>query len=205
MEDCYRSFEDNKKGDMKVTINSEVLRKNNLTFGEFLIMLMGYYGIDYDENHDILVNKNLVESNLFKKCSIVLSDNSKKLVLKILMESDDKAANSGIDFESIAAKLQLEYPDGIKAGTTYNWRGELDEVAQKLRTLVVKYDFIFTEEEAISATKEYVSSFKSPYTYMQLLKYFILKTVKNSHGHTEINSEFMSIIENNRDKNEDSN
>ena len=89
------------------------------------------------------------------------------------------------------------YPNGIKPGTTYYWRGTKEEIAQKLRILVVKYNFQFTEEEAIAATEEYVNSFKD-YKHMKLLKYFLLKTLV-SDGRIEIDSPFMSIIENNRE------
>lgn len=189
---------------MKLTINSKVLEKYNLTFGEFLVMLIGYFGTDYDEFYDRLVKKGFVEPNVFKKCSVVLSDNSKNMVAEILMSSDDKAINSGIDFESVAKAMQMAYPDGKKAGTTYDWRGNTAEIAQKLRTLVVKHNFIFTEKEAIAAVREYVNSYKPPYADMRLLKYFILKTAY-SNGNIEVNSDFMTIIENNRAKNETDN
>jgi hypothetical protein len=62
--------------------------------------------------------------------------------------------------------------------------------------LVAKYGYTFTEEEAITATKAYIQSFNGDYRYMQLLKYFILKSVNNPSGDVEIKSEFMSYIEN---------
>lgn len=189
---------------MKLTINTNVLSKNNLTLGEFLLLLMGYYEVDYINTFDTLVEKGLIEQNLFKSMSAVLSNNSKNLVAKVLMESDDKAIESGIDFESLALALQLSYPHGIKPGTTYEWRGKTEEIAQKLRTLVVKYDFQFTEEEAIAAVKEYVGTYKD-YKYMQLLRNFILNTRKDSDGRLEIESMFMTIIENNREENENNN
>ena len=34
---------------MKVTINTEVLKKQHLTIGEFLVMLIGYYDVKYKE------------------------------------------------------------------------------------------------------------------------------------------------------------
>ena len=187
---------------MKLTINTDVLSKNNLTLGEFLLLLMGYYEVDYINTFDTLVEKGLIEQNLFKSMSAVLSDNSKNLIAKVLMESDDKAVKSGIDFDKLAETLRECYPKGIKPGTTYEWRGKLDEIAQKLRTLVVRYDFQFTEEEAIAAVKEYVDSYND-YKYMQLLRNFILNTRKDSNGRLEIESLFMTIIENNREENED--
>ena len=185
---------------MKLTINTDVLKKHNLTLGEFLIMLLGYFNIDIKECHNSVIKKYIVERDLFKELGIVLSNNSKNLIAQILMESDDRAINSGIDFTDLATKLMEVYPDGVKAGKTYSWRGTVDEIAQKLRTLVVKYDFTFTEEEAINATKEYISSFKAPYQYMHTLKNFLLYTSKDKQGHWEMESIFMTIVENNRDK-----
>ena len=71
-------------------------------------------------------------------------------------------------------------------------------------TLFVKYDFAFTEEEAIKATEEYVNSFRDHQDRMMLLKYFILKTTKSDDDLNDINSTFMTFIENNRQLYEDS-
>ena len=188
---------------MKLTINTDVLDKYNLTFKEFLVLLVGYYELGYDKEHDSLMERGLVEKNLFSQLPPILSDNTKNLVAKILLESDDKIVQSKLDFNRLAQVLMSYYPSGIKAGTSYKWQGETEEIAQKLRTLVAKYDFTFTEEEAIMAVKEYVGSFTAPYKYMHLLRNFILTTKKDSDGKLEIDSQFMSIIENNR--NEDSN
>ena len=184
---------------MKITINTDILKKYNLSLGELLVLLMSHYGESFYESYDSLVTKGLAGKNLFKEFTPVLSDNSKSLIAKILMESDERAINSGIDFESLAIKLQEIYPDGIKAGKTYKWRGNTEEIAQKLRVLVVSYDFQFTEEEAINATKDYVNSFKAPYQYMHTLKNFLLYISKDSQGHREMESLFMSTIENNRE------
>ena len=81
-----------------------------------------------------------------------------------------------------------------KKTETYNWRDSTEVIAFKLRTLVAKYGFIFTEDEAIKATKEYVESFEDDNKNMKLLKYFILRTSKDD----SIDSMFMTIIENNR-------
>ena len=60
-----------------------------------------------------------------------------------------------------------------------------------------KYGNKYTNEQIINATKKYVISFNGDYQYMQLLKYFILKT----DNHTgELRSDFMSIIENGNQK-----
>lgn len=162
--------------------------------GEFLVMLMGFYNIKYKDCFDELISRQIIAKNLFDKDSMVLSDNTRNLVSNILIMSDKRITNSNIDFISLAERLQNLYPKGCKSGTTYSWRGDTEEIAQKLRALVVVHNFSFTEEDAVKATKEYVDSYGESYDKMQLLKYFILKTSKDG----EIDSMFMTIIENNR-------
>lgn len=185
---------------MKITINTNVLQKYNLTLEQYLVLLTSYYHLDCNTIQDELVDKGLAERNLFKDFPPVISDNTKSLIAKIIIESDDKLLSCPIkDFESLAETLQQYYPEGIKAGKTYPWRGTVSEIAQKLRTLVVKHGFSFTSEEAMQAVEEYVSSFKVPYTYMHTLRNFILYT-KKENGKYEMESLFMTIIENNREK-----
>lgn len=178
---------------MKIIINTDVLKRYELSLGEFLLMLIGYYDIDIQDCHNCIIKKYLAEKNLFKDTGVVLSDNSKKLVSKILIESDERIVKSSIDFEDLARQLMELYPDGIKAGKTYPWRGDADEIAHKLKMLVVVYNFSFTVEEAINAVKEYVSSFQPPYQYMHTLRNFLLYATKDN-----VESMFMTIIENNR-------
>ena len=180
---------------MRLTVDTDILSKEELTLGEFLLMLMGYYEIDYSQTFGKLVDRNIVQKNVFKPTSIVLSNNTKNLIAKIITESNEKLINSDIDFEALAVAMQLSYPPGIKPGTTYGWRGDESEVAQKLRALVTEYDFTFTEEEAIVATREYVNSF-SDRTHMRLLKYFILRT----DSEKGVDSPFMTLIQNMRDE-----
>ena len=185
---------------MKMTINTDVLRKYNLSFGQFIVLLTSYYSLDCQKIHDDLVERGLAERDLFKGFPPVLSDNTKNLIARIIVESDERIVDCGIgDFEALAQKLQELYPEGNKSGTTYLWRGTTEEIAQKLRTLIVQHNFTYTESEAIMAVKEYVSSFKD-YKYMQLLKYFILKTSNDGQGHSEMDSLFMSAIEHCREQ-----
>lgn len=179
---------------MKLSVNTQILEKYNLSLGEFLALLTNYYCKGYTAAYDALLAKGLAETSLFHTNTLVLSDNTKNLIAKILIESNDKITNSNIDFEALASKLQELYPNGIKPNTTHAWRGTIEDITQKLRVLIAKYNFTFTEEEAISAVKEYTSSFVPPYKYMHTLKNFILYTTK----HYEIESQFMSIIENHR-------
>lgn len=183
---------------MEITINTEVLKKEHLTMREFLVLLIGYYDVEYKDTLSKLIREGLVHPNVFDPCNMVLSNNTKNLIASILLESDIKARKTGIDFDSLAKKLQEIYPAGTKPGKSYSWRGDAQIVAQKLRTVVVRCGFYFTEEEAIAATKEYVNSFKEDdITQMSLLENFILKIKRQPDG-SELDSMLMTIIENNR-------
>lgn len=186
---------------MKFTVNTDVLQSENLSIGDFLVLLVGYYNINYKECLDRLARNNIININVFNPNEVILSNNTRDLVSTILISSDDKIINGGIDYLTLAEELQAIYPKGNKSGTTYSWQDKTEVIAHKLCTLVVQYDFSFTEQEAIRATEEYVKSFSDDKSHMQLLKYFILKTNKDG----DMESMFMTIIENNRQHEENCN
>lgn len=191
---------------MKITINTDVLKRYKLSLEQYIVLLVGYYGIDCQKVYDDLVKEGIVEKNLFHDFPPIISDNIKNMVAKIMVESDDRIENCPIkDFEGLAKVLQSLYPGGIKAGKTYSWRGDTDVIAQKLRTLIAKYNFTFTMDEAVDAVAEYVNSFHFPYTYMHTLRNFLLYTKRDDKGAIDMESQFMSIIENNREKDENNN
>lgn len=181
---------------MRITIDTDILSRNNISLGEFLVLLLGYNNCNFYECVGSLVDKKLADIDKYTIGNIVLSGNSKDFIARLLTEADERLKKSPVkDFYILAAKLRNIYPEGNKAGTTYLWRGTVEEIAQKLMVLVTIHGFIYTEDEAIRATKEYISNFKGDRAHMKLLKYFILRTNKDKH---EIESDFMSIIENNR-------
>lgn len=175
----------------KVSINKDVLEKNNLSMDEFLVLLLTYNKANIREVKQSLVEKGLADFSVFDD-ELVISSTTKDLITSISIDSDVKVLSKDKEFRELADKLKELFPKGKKAGTTYMWRDSTAVIARKLKTLVVKYDYQFTEEQAIKATKAYVESFNGDYTYMQLLKYFILKSLPDG----EIKSDFMSYIEN---------
>lgn len=184
---------------MRITIDTNILSRNNISLGEFLILLLGYNNCNFDECFGSLVDKKLADIDKFTMGGIILSGNSKELVTRLLTEADERLNKSPVkDFYVLARKLMNIYPSGNKSGTSYLWGGTLEEIAQKLMVLVTVHGFIYTEDEAIKATKEYVDSFEGDRSHMKLLKYFLLRTRRTEQ---EIDSDFMTIIEKNRDEN----
>ena len=181
---------------MKLTIDQTILDKNNLTLEEFLVLFLSAREVDIGVISQSLVAKGLADKDLFSSGKLVISDKVKDLVSTIPIESDKDIIDKDSEFTELATELREIYPAGRKDGTTYMWRGTTAEVAKKLKTLVVKYGYTINREDVLKATKEYVNSFNGNYRYMQLLKYFILKSVKDADGNVDIKSELMSLIEN---------
>ena len=181
---------------MKLTIDQTILENNNLTLGEFLVLFLSAKEVDIGDISQSLVAKGFADKDLFSSGKLVISDKVKDLISTISIDSDKNVIDKDSEFTELATELREIYPAGRKDGTTYMWRGTTAEVAKKLKTLVVKYGFVINKESVIKATKEYVNSFNGNYRYMQLLKYFILKSVKDADGNVDIKSELMSIIEN---------
>lgn len=188
---------------MKITIDTDVLQEKNLTFQQFLVLLIAYKNIDYKKIMDNLVESGIALKDIYNPYNLVLSDNTRNGIMRILIDCDKNVANSNIDFETIAVKMRDLYPKGYKPGTTYLWRDSVAVIVGKLKTLVSKYNFYFTEEEAIAATKEYLDTYKHDNKFMKLLRYFILKTDNDGVGNKRIKSDFMTIIENNRQRKEE--
>ena len=181
---------------MKLTIDQTILDKNNLTIEEFLVLFLSAREVDIGVISQSLVAKGLADKDLFSSGKLVISDKVKDLLSTISIESDKNVIDKDSEFTELATELREIYTAGRKDGTTYMWRGTTAEVAKKLKTLVVKYGYTINREDVLKATKEYVNSFNGNYRYMQLLKYFILKSVRDADGNVDIKSELMSLIEN---------
>lgn len=179
---------------MNISINEEVLSKWDLNIKEFLFLLFNVKDGDIQECISSLVSKGWVDKNLYDSTKVVISNNRKEDITTILVDSEK--TETKFEFEELANKLREVFPKGKKPGTTYMWRDTTAVIAKKLKILVTKYNCKFTEEQAIKATQAYVNSFGGNYKYMQLLKYFILKTPTNASGDVELRSDFMSYIDN---------
>lgn len=181
---------------MKLTVDEYILDKYNLSLNEFLVLYLSANSVNIKSCMESLIQKGLAYKDMFYENSIVVSNNIKDTVSSIIIESDKNIIDKDQQFTDLANKLRELYPAGKKEGTTYMWRGTTAEIAKKLKTLVVKYGYSFTEEQVIKATKEYINSFNGNYKRMRLLKYFILKSEKDADDNINVISELMSFIEN---------
>ena len=181
---------------MTITVADKILEKYNLSIEEFLILYICSKEYDIKELIDTIIAKGYADKNLYNPNTAIVSNNVKEIISSVIIDSDKAVIDKEEDYLRVAKKMQEIFPKGRKEGTTYAWRDCTAVIAKKLKTLVVKFDFKFTEEEALEATRKYVESFNGNYKFMQLLKYFILK---NDTITGDIKSEFMSLIENKED------
>ena len=123
-----------------------------------------------------------------------LTQTGMDLIESIFLNSEFHLPNSEEDrFDKLAKKMQEVFPEGRKPGTKLMWRDSQPIIAKRLKAIVKKYKAVFTDEQAIEATKKYVESFNGDYQFMQVLKYFISKRNLTTGDET---SQFLSYIEN---------
>ena len=178
---------------MNISINEQILDKYHLTLEEFLVLFLCSRDCDIEATIKSLILMGIVDKDLHNPFSAVVSDNTKEIVASIIIDSDSKVIDKDEEFSALADKMRDLYPDGKKPGSTYYWKDSVPIIARKLKTLVAKFGVQLTEEKVLSATRRYIESFNGNYTYMQLLKYFILKTDKTTG---DIRSELLSYMEN---------
>ena len=185
---------------MKFTIDKEACSKNGMSLGEILALIAISNDVDIGKSTSILVSTGLVTS-AGSGSKLRLTKKGIESLNNTIIDSASSDKDEDERLETLANKLRELYPAGRKEGTSYMWRGTTAEIVRKLKTLQLKYKFTFTDEQAIKATSEYIKAFNGNYRFMQLLKYVMLKTARDEDGNIEVKSEFMSLIENEKDVN----
>ena len=179
---------------MKYVFEDSIISEFNITINQAIGLFILYNKLDIDK-----LKKELQDKKLFGENTVT----NKGLTIIHKLRLDSKYGDDTIydeqSLKELVEEIRQEFPEGKKEGTTQYWRGSNIEIYKKLDTLIKKYNFNFTKEQAINAVKKYVASFNGNYKYMQLLKYFILKNIITPNG-TEIKSAFMEYIENENDE-----
>lgn len=186
---------------MKFFIDTDTIKENDISVQAFGMLFSLYNGEKLKSNEDLideLNQKGLIMQYGAKEYPhnpIEISRNGAEMFEGIILDGEYKKNKKDNRFNILADKLRELYPEGRKEGTNYYWRDSTKIIARKLKALDKKYGVDFTDEQAINATKRYIDSFNGNYTYMQLLKYFIMKNVLKD-GELEETSQLLSYIEN---------
>lgn len=156
---------------MKITIDEKKCLKYKLTFKEFLVALTIKNLKDPKSVIDTLVNRDVLD---IKDDKYVVTDKWSETLDKILTESGG-TERTDEEFMEMAKKMRELYPEGKMLGTTYFYRCNNKEVANKLKRFFIQYGDKYTEQDILDATQRFVAAFKGNYKYLPLLKYFISK------------------------------
>ena len=185
---------------MRYVISTKALKDKNLKEEEVLVVLLIRVCDDIPGLLERLSNKGYIKKNddLFGK-GYQINETFLDRVRAALLSNDPDVPKEDV-LDNLASKLMELYPQGKKAGTTSYWRGNKKEIREKLQKFYKLYGNKFTDEQIIEATRKYVASFNGNYSYMRVLKYFIIKDEKteNSEGRCSINqvSDLATLIEN---------
>lgn len=181
---------------MKYSIDENIALRHHLSLEELLMLMLLKNGCNLQVLIEEMLKRDLIVPNMFGNYSITQYwDNQMQ---KVLLESDKDVPEDN-DLNYLVGQLRNLFPKGIKNGSVA-WRGNNREITLRLQKFFKIYDNRYSDEDIIEATKKYVESFNGNYTYMRILKYFILKDeVKiNEDGdrYVEQISELANFLEN---------
>lgn len=176
----------------KISLNSEIFDKYNISIGEILYLLVISNNINLIDSEKILVDKGYIGNDIFNKYFI--TNQGKEILNNVILDSDNNIP-SDKELLNLCDRLKKLYPVGKKLGTNQYWTESNLLISKRLRTFFKKYglrDF----EQIYKATETYINSFNSDYSMMRILKYFIFKEKANGVGDIESTSDLLNILEN---------
>jgi hypothetical protein len=180
---------------MKYCIEENVAKQHHLSINELLGLMLFKNGCNPQQLINRMLERELIIQDMFG--NYMVTQHWDDELQKVLLESDAEIPKDN-DLNYLVGQLREIFPKGIKTGSAA-WRGNKREITLRLQKFFKIYDK-YTDEELISATKKYVESFNGNYTYMRILKYFILKDeVKIGEGgnrYVEQVSELANFLEN---------
>jgi len=183
---------------MKLTIDSAVIDKYNMTVQEFLTLMLVIHRVNLNEAKKALISKGYVISAIdfdsgtdFERTKLGVDTYN-----NIILESSPQNMATEERLKNLATKLKEIYPKGKKDGTWY-WADGVAVIARRLQIFFHKYDkkMELTDEQIIKATQKYVDEMIGK-PDMRLLKYFIFKEAIGKGGDVEPTSDLLSYIEN---------
>lgn len=185
---------------MNFTIDEEACKKVKLSIPETLMILLVKTGANLEELLKTMKEKQmLVEEHTLMGRTLLVTQRWNDLCESALL-SADSAIPKGDRLNKLAKSLMDCFPEGKKEGTSQYWRGNIRDVTLKLQKFFKLYGNKYSDEQIISATQRYVSSFNGKYQFMRVLKYFICKNERKMDsegvGYIEEVSDLAAYIEN---------
>lgn len=188
---------------MKYCIDESVAKKHHLSAEE----LFGLLFLKLCSKPHLIIPKMLNRELIVQDelGNYTLTQHWDDEVQKILLESDNEVPKDN-DLNWLVGQLREIFPKGIKTGSAA-WRGNRREITLRLQKFFKIYENTYSDDEIINATKRYVESFNGNYTYMRILKYFILKDevkiAEDGSRYVEQVSELANFLENDMEQHQD--
>lgn len=183
---------------MKLFIDTDKIDKDIGVDGLLYLTALHFNCTINKDTIDRLNDRGLIFINNFKDgipSNVSPTKESREIVEGTYADMEISGKENDDRFDNLADKLRELFPTGRKPGTQLQWRDSTKVIAQRLKAFVKKFNVEFTDEQAIEATKKYISGFNGNYQFMQVLKYFIMKA-GTEDGTAIINSQLLSYMEN---------
>lgn len=177
---------------MKVTIDETVCSNYDIIIEEVLVGLLVKIRADIDGVIADLIDKQEIKE--LPDGSLKLDKDFDSKITQVLLSSDT-AIPTIERCENLAIQMRALYPKG-NSSSGYPWRGNLKDLTKRLQKFFKIYGN-YPDEAILEATKKYVTHYNGNYTYMRILKYFILKSDSG-----EENSDLATWLENSADMDE---
>lgn len=156
---------------MKYCIDESTVNKHHLTINELLGLMLFKNGCKPQQLINGMLERELIVQDMFGNYNITQHWDDE--LQKVLLESDKEIPKDN-DLNYLVGQLREIFPKGIKTGSAA-WRGNRREITLRLQKFFKIYENRYSDDAIIDATRRYVESFNGNYTYMRILKYFILK------------------------------
>lgn len=181
---------------MRYCIDENIAKKHHLPLPELLLLMLIKQGFNIPKILEHTIKEEKVIQDMFG--NYLVTQHWDDELQKVLLESD-KDVPKDVDLNYLVGQLREIFPKGIKTGSAA-WRGNNREITLRLQKFFKIYNSKYSDEEIINATKKYVESFNGNYTYMRILKYFILKDEvkidEEGNRYVEQVSELANFLEN---------
>ena len=165
---------------MKYVISTKALRDRGIKEEEALVVLLLTACDNISELFERLVKKGYIRrtEGIFEQGFEINEAFLNKVQAALLSKDPDVPEEDRLD--TLASQLMEVFPKGKKEGTTSYWRGNRKEIRERLQKFFKLYGNKYTDEQILKAAQDYVNSFNGNYSYMRVLKYFILKDERKS-------------------------
>ena len=162
---------------MKITIDEEVCKKYGMTMSELLMILLVKLGVNILELGEQMADVQMIVPHDIENNKYLVTQRWNDIAENIILDSD-KYTQPIDRLDQLVIELQKIFPEGKKEGTSQYWRGNKREISLRLKKFFKLYDNTYTDEQILTAAKNYVDTFNGQYNYMRVLKYFIWKDEK---------------------------